>query len=167
MNPTILKSLATKGEAMSRDSYFASIPFSSTSSNRQGPASTLLASSLFSPFSFHLSKHSKHQEDKGTGEGCKPSSLTRGSMLSETLVSGNDLKIPESYPEQRKQDVKQAHFCLTHLTPIRSWISSVNQVPSIDGAGICLSTQRARNPQHTKTLDDSSSFHPERGFVTQ
>jgi hypothetical protein len=88
-------------------------------------------------------------------------------MLSETLVSGNDLKIPEPYPEQRKQDVKQAHFCLTHLTPIRSWISSVNQVPSIDGAGICLSTQRARNAQHTKTLDDSSSFHPERGFVTQ
>ena len=59
------------------------------------PASTLLASSLFSSFSFRLSKHCKHREGKGTGEGCKPSSLTRGSMLSETLVSGNDLAIPE------------------------------------------------------------------------
>jgi hypothetical protein len=88
-------------------------------------------------------------------------------MLSETLVSGNNIEIPEPYSEQRTQDVKQAHFCLTHLTPIRSWISSVNHVPSIDGAGICLSTQRDRSAQHTKKLDDSSSFHPERGFATQ
>jgi hypothetical protein len=140
-------SLATKGEAMSRDSYYVSIPFCSTPSNRQGPASTLLASSLFSSSSFRLSKHSKHQEDKGTGEGCKPSSLTRGSMLSETLVSGNDLAIPEPYSEQRTQDVKQAHFCLTHLTPIRSWISSVNHIPSIDGAGICLSLATHNTPK--------------------
>jgi hypothetical protein len=150
VNSTILMSLATKGEAMSRDSYFTSIPFSSTSSNRQGPASTLLASSLFSPFSFRLSKHSKHQEDKGTGEGCKPSSLTRGSMLSENLVSGNDLKIPEPYPEQRKQDVKQAHFCLTHLTPIRSWISSVNLHPSMGLESACRRSVLATHntPKH-------------------
>jgi len=111
------------------------------------PASTLLASSLFSSFSFRFSKHCKHQEGKGTGEGCKPSSLTRGSMLSETLVSGNDLAIPEPYSEQRTQDVKQAHFCLTHLTPIRSWISSVNHIPSIDGAGICLSLATHNTPK--------------------
>jgi hypothetical protein len=111
------------------------------------PASTLLASSLFSSFSFRLSKHCKHREGKGTGEGCKPSSLTRGSMLSETLVSGNDLAIPEPYSEQRTQDVKQAHFCLTHLTPIRSWISSVNHIPCIDGAGICLSLATHNTPK--------------------
>ena len=106
-----------------------------------------LISLLFSSFSFRLSKHSKHQEGKGPGEGCKPSSLTRGSMLSETLVSGNDLAIPEPYSEQRTQDVKQAHFCLTHLTPIRSWISSVNHIPCIDGAGICLSLATHNTPK--------------------